>query len=319
MLKLFVGNGGSPALTEMPEAPAWRAFMSDEDFAQEQKASDRRWQKIQLLAAKDDRGKERGESFRLEEAYTDVLNAVNAALHLRRPLLITGKPGSGKTSLAYAVAHELELGVVLSWPVNTRSTLTDALYRYDAVARLQDAQLQREKQMGSYIRLGSVGTAFLPSRLPRVLLVDEIDKCDINLPNDLLNLFEEGSYEIPELVRRKDEQESVEVQTADPGISTTIQGGRVFCREFPFVVMTSNGERDFPPAFLRRCLRLKMPDPSQNQTALERIVEAHLNRGKDRNHWARIQDEAKILVENFITKGADETSDISTDQLVTSQ
>lgn len=314
--QLFLGNGQSPALTKMPEAPAWRKFMTDADFEKEREASESRWAQIQQLAEEDIRGKERGESFRLDRAYIDVLNAVNAALHLRRPLLITGKPGSGKTSLAYAIAHELKLGIVLDWPVNARSTLPDALYRYDAVARLQDTQLKRERPIGDYIRLGPVGTAFLPSRLPRVLLIDEIDKCDINFPNDLLNLFEEGQYEIPELVRSKDEQASVQVQTADSGVAATIQEGRVICREFPFVVMTSNGQRDFPPAFLRRCIRLKMPDPSQNKTALERIVEAHLRQGKDAARWARIQKEVKKLVEGFVTKGTDETSDIATDQLL---
>lgn len=314
--KLFLGNRKSTALTEMPEAPGWRTFMTDSDFAQEREASDDRWKQIQKLAENDVRGRERGESFRIDEASSDILNAFNAALRLRRPLLITGKPGSGKTSLAYAIAHELQLGVVLTWPVNARSTLEDALYRYDAVARLQDAQLKRERQMGDYIRLGSVGTAFLPSRLPRVLLIDEIDKCDINLPNDLLNLFEEGFYEIPELVRCKDENAEVAVRTADPDVSATIKGGRVVCREFPLVIMTSNGERDFPPAFLRRCLRLKMPDPSQNPVALEHIVEAHLKRGKDEEHWDQIQTDVAALVEEFVKKGEAETSDIATDQFL---
>lgn len=332
--KLFLGNGQSKALEKTPDAPAWRQFMSDEDFAHEQAASQDRWAKILALAKTDNRGLERGESFRIEEtkqSHLDVINAVNSALHLRRPLLVTGKPGSGKTSLAYAVAHELKLGVVLSWPITARSQLQDALYRYDAVARLQDAQLYHrnaptpdtqtvaanstlEKSIGDYIRLGPVGTAFLPSKLPRVLLIDEIDKCDINLPNELLNLFEEGRYTIPELERCQ--ETTVTVRTADRDVFAEINRGRVFCHEFPFVVMTSNRERDFPPAFLRRCLRLEMPDPSQDQVALERIVEAHLKRGKDAQDWTRLQAEVTSLVEDFVKQGADKTADIATDQLL---
>ncbi|WP_008310078.1 AAA family ATPase [Leptolyngbya sp. PCC 6406] len=316
--KRFLGNGQSAPLTEaaMPPAPAWRTFMTEAAFAAEREASGERWLAIQTLAEQDTRGQERGESFRLDDDYKDVINAVNAALYLRRPLLVTGKPGSGKTSLAYAVAHELKLGAVLSWPVNARTTLKEGLYQYDAVARLQDAQLKRERQMGDYIRLEPVGTAFLPAPVPRVLLVDEIDKCDINLPNDLLNLFEEGRYEIPELVRCKQDFGTVNVRTADADVFAEITGGRILCREFPFIVMTSNGERDFPPAFLRRCLRLKMPDPSQNKTALERIVEAHLRRGQDAVLWPSLQDDVRALVEAFIAKGSAETADIATDQLL---
>ncbi len=167
--------------------------------------------------------------------------------------------------MAYAIAHELNLGSVLSWAITARSTLQEGLYSYDALARLQDSQLppstpppadgkepQKKPQdkdiaqdIGKYITLGALGTAFLPSSLPRVLLIDEIDKSDINLPNDLLNLLEEGEFEIPELVRRsQSSNEKFNVRTQDKDIDALIKAGRVGCFAFPIIVMTSNGERD---------------------------------------------------------------------------
>jgi MoxR-like ATPase len=204
-----------------------------------------------------------------------MVDGVNAALHLRRPLLLTGRAGSGKSSLIESVAAELSLGRVLQWHITSSSTLRDALYRYDALGRLQEHQLSgRAPKISSYMRLGPLGTALLPTSRPRALLVDEIDKSAVDLPSDLLNVFERGQFEIPELARLT--KRRLEVREYGGDQSFPIVNGLVQCAEFPFVVMTSNGERDFPPPFLRRCIQYRMPDPTPEM--LMRIVRAHLGK-----------------------------------------
>lgn len=283
--RIFTGNSEPhDEIDRLPDPPNWRRFASAQKAVQ------------------------RGKTFRVDpNKDTELVDIVNAALYLRRPLLITGKPGAGKTSLAYAVAYELKLGSVLLWPITARSTLQEGLYRYDAIARLQDAQLSKESNanhtIGRYIQLGPVGTALLPYKRPRVLLIDEIDKSDINLPNDLLNLFEEGEFEIPELARLSGQEPEVPVRTYD-GNDATIKAGRIRCHAFPFIVLTSNGERDFPPAFLRRCLRLTLPQP--DETALTEIVKAHLG--------DEVLEKAQPLIQEFLDKR--NKGDLATDQLL---
>ncbi|MDZ8264375.1 MoxR family ATPase [Nostoc sp. ChiQUE01b] len=309
------------------KSPPWRQFGKEEDFVTNneklssetqtpENVDEIRFDKLIKLAKKKEREIKKGQNFRLSDSKEaiDVRDAVNAAIYLRRPLLVTGNPGSGKTSLAYAIAYELNLGPVLSWSITARSTLQEGLYRYDAIARLQDANNKEseEQTIGQYIKLGSLGTAFLPSYLPRVLLIDEIDKSDINLPNDLLNLLEEGQFEITELVRRSkdaNKENIFGVQTQDENIDVCIKNGRVKCYAFPIIVMTSNGERDFPQAFKRRCLRVKMPDP--NPPELEIIVKAHFGE----ELFNQKTEEINQLINHFVPLPG-EAMDKATDQLL---
>lgn len=209
-----------------------------------------------------------------------LVKAVNAALLLRRPLLITGAAGAGKSTVIEQVAAELKLGDVLRWHITSRSTLKEALYRYDALGRIHAQRLadpDGDDDIAPFLQLGPLGTALLPAKRPRALLIDEIDKSDLDLPSDLLDVLERGEFEIPELARYT-AREVVKVRqwggdARHPALSP-IERGFVQCDSFPFIVMTSNGERDFPAAFLRRCIRFTMPKPSVEE--LRRVVEAHL-------------------------------------------
>ncbi|WP_367320209.1 AAA family ATPase [Streptomyces sp. HUAS ZL42] len=224
-----------------------------------------------------------------------LTTAVNAALALRRPLLVTGPAGSGKSTVIEQVAAELKLGDPLRWHITSRSTLTEALYRYDALGRIHAQRLpDGGDDIAPFLQLGPLGTALLPSPRPRALLIDEIDKSDLDLPSDLLDVLERGVYEIPELGRYTEDVVRVREWRSD--VHTAIERGRVQCDQFPFIVMTSNGERDFPAAFLRRCIRFTMPRPTAE--ALRAVVEAHLGVVSDAGQ-APVVDH---LVEEFVTR-----------------
>ena len=233
-----------------------------------------------------------------------MILAVNTALYLRRPLLLTGKPGTGKSTLISKVAYELKLGPVLKWPISSRSTVRSGIYEYDAVGRLQ-AGKGIDPPVEKYLTLGPLGTALIAQERPRALLIDEIDKSDLDFANDLLNVIEDGEFDIPELQRLGEPTVTVRDIT---GQAHQIHQGRIVCGQFPFVVMTSNGEREFPPPFLRRCVRLSIDPPTQAE--LTTIVDAHLARYLDEQKRAEID----TMITNFVSDR--QQYDISTDQLL---
>jgi MoxR-like ATPase len=182
-------------------------------------------------------------------------NAVNVAIALKRPLLIRGEPGTGKTLLAHSIANGLEKRLII-WNIKSTTKAQEGLYVYDTVQRLNDSRFGGSdvSDIKQYIKLGKLGQAFVsPEQV--VLLIDEIDKADLEFPNDLLNELEEMSFYIPET------NESI---TAN---------------QRPIVVITSNAEKELPDAFLRRCIfhYIEFPNPE----LMEEIVRVHFPNIKD--------------------------------------
>ncbi|WP_395394836.1 MoxR family ATPase [Novosphingobium sp. BL-8A] len=182
-------------------------------------------------------------------ATDDLKVAVNAAVLLRRPLLVKGEPGTGKTVLAEQIAASLDAPLI-TWNVKSTTKAHQGLYEYDAVGRLRDGQLgdARVHDINNYIRKGKLWEAFTAPRLP-VLLIDEIDKADIEFPNDLLAELDRMAFDVYET------------------------GEHVAAVERPIVVITSNNEKDLPDAFLRRCFfhYIKFPD----RETMQAIVDVH--------------------------------------------
>jgi len=278
-------------LTRLPQAPPWRGGSRAQPKLLEPPPYDL------------DAERERGAPIVIQ---ADVRHAINAALLLRRPLLVTGKPGVGKSSIAYAVARQLRMGAVIRWPITSRSTVKGGLYDYDAIGRLNAIQSNdANATLGDFVRLGPLGTALYPTTWPRVLLVDEIDKGDLDLPNDLLDVLEEARFEIPELARAKEATTSVRLWGTDQRGS--IPAGQVVAEQFPFIVLTSNGEREFPPPFLRRCIRITILQPEEK--VLTHIVQSHL-----RDLASDEQSAVADLVKRFLRER--EKQELATDQLL---
>ncbi|MFT4249724.1 MAG: MoxR family ATPase [Pseudomonas sp.] len=182
-------------------------------------------------------------------ATPELMQAVNAAIALQRPLLVKGEPGTGKTLLAEEVAAALG-APLLTWHVKSTTKAQQGLYEYDAVSRLRDSQLgdPRVQDIAHYLRKGKLWEAFESERRA-VLLIDEIDKADIEFPNDLLHELDRMAFDVHET------------------------GQTVSARHRPVILITSNNEKELPDAFLRRCFfhYIAFPD----EATLRRIVDVH--------------------------------------------
>ncbi len=249
----------------------------------------------------------------------EEIESVNAAIYLRRPLLLTGRPGTGKSSLAYAIAKELNLEV-LHWAINSKTTLEDGLYQYDAISRLYDSQRGDEKDIEEYVSLGALGKAFAKEE-KTVLLIDELDKSDIDLPNDLLHILEENEFEIPVLKRYK-KKDIVNLGTEKSKIFIEKGKKKISSSNLPIIIITSNQERDFPPAFMRRCLYHHIDLPLYDR--LTQIANKHLEKHYDKKSdisKEKWKETIESLVKEFLDKreGKGEykqKSELSTDQLL---
>jgi MoxR-like ATPase len=182
-------------------------------------------------------------------AADDLTIAVNAAVTLERPLLVKGEPGTGKTELARQVATSLGMEII-EWNIKSTTRAQQGLYEYDAVSRLRDSQLgdERVHEVAHYIRKGKLWQAF-SSNKKVVLLIDEIDKADIEFPNDLLQELDRMTFHVYET------------------------GATIEARHRPVVIITSNNEKELPDAFLRRCFfhYISFPEPD----ILRQIIEVH--------------------------------------------
>ena len=189
-------------------------------------------------------------------ASQDLMNAVNIAVTLQKPLLIKGEPGTGKTMLAQAVAEALGKKLII-WNVQSTTKAQDGLYVYDVVQRLYDSQFGNAgvDDIAKYIKLGKLGEAF-SSEEQVVLLIDEVDKADLEFPNDLLWELDQMEFYIPET------KETVKA------------------KQRPIVIITSNAEKELPDAFLRRCVFHYIEFPDQEQ--MEDILRVHFDKLDER-------------------------------------
>lgn len=196
------------------------------------------------------------------------VDTVNAALYLRRPILISGPPGSGRSTLASRVAHELGLGRVLRWVITSETTVHEGLYEYDSAGHASMPAADPQ----TFIRLGPLGTALVPTRMPRVLLVQDVDQGDFAFAQDLRVVLENGGFDLRELRRPRASTPSASVDTADPDRHVPVANGRIDCHEFPVVVLTCSDDRNLPEAMRLMCLRIVAGDP--DEAALLRLIGA---------------------------------------------